>query len=91
MQEVTVKTVEIKTNDEHRDKHCLVHDGNQVISLCSGSTRAAIPADMTMLVGTENELKAEVEKLKLQPETDLRQKAKTVREAMTGRKVEGSD
>ena len=85
MQEVTSKTVEIKTNDDHLDKFYLVHDGKQVIGFGSEGRRAAVPADKTMLVGTESELKAEIEKLKLTPEVTPFDRSRARREAFLER------
>ena len=76
MQEVESRTVEIKTNDDHRDKFFLVHDGSRVIGFGSGSTRAAVPADKIMLVGTEAELTEEIDRLKLAPEINPFEAAK---------------
>lgn len=76
MQEITSKTVEVKTNDDHRDKYFLVHDGKTIKGFASGETRAAVPANLTMLVGTKDELETEIDKLQLAQEVDHLAKAR---------------
>lgn len=67
MQEIFATTVNIKINDDHRDKFYLVHNGVKVVGFGRPGSRAAIPENLTMLVGTEAELNAEIEKLELEP------------------------
>lgn len=68
MNEIQPTTLQIKLSDGHQDKWCLVHDGKQVIALASPGTKTGTPADHTMLVGTKEELEAEVSRLKLTPQ-----------------------
>lgn len=71
MQEIQSITINIKVNDDHADKFYLIHNGKQVIGFGGPGVRAAVPDKYTMLVGTKDELEAEISKLKLAPKADV--------------------
>ena len=65
MKEVQATTVQVKISDGNEDKFVLVHDGQQVIELAEPGGKVGTPPGNTMLVGTKEELEAEVARLKL--------------------------
>lgn len=73
MQEIASSTVEIKQSDVYPDKYVLVHDGKQVIELLApGQGRVGTPASNTMLIGTKDEIDAEISRLNLEPKRPRR-------------------
>lgn len=69
MQEIQPSTVQIKVSDGNEDKFILVHDGKRVIVLAEPGSRVATGMSNQMLVGTKEELQAEIQRLGLQPAT----------------------
>jgi hypothetical protein len=67
MLEIQATSVQIKMSDGNEDKYVLVHDGKQVIALADPGCRVATNTANKMLVGTKEELEAEVQRLALQP------------------------
>lgn len=67
MKEIQATTVQVKMSDGHEDQHVLVHDGQQVIALAAPGQRVATHKVNKMLVGTKEELEAEVQRLGLKP------------------------
>jgi len=65
MKEVQAITVQVKLSDGNQDKFVLVHDGQQVIELAEPGGKVGTSPGNTMLVGTKEELEAEIARLKL--------------------------
>lgn len=73
MEEITSTTVEVKLSNGHEDKYVLVHDGEQIIELAEpGTGKVGTPPRHTMLVGTKEEIQAEIARLKLTPKRPRR-------------------
>jgi hypothetical protein len=73
MKEITSTTVEVKLSDGHEDKYVLVYDGEQIIELAEpGTGKVGTPPRHTMLVGTKEEIEAEIARLKLKPKRPRR-------------------
>jgi len=73
MKEITATMVEVKLSDGHEDKYVLVHDGEQIIELAEpGTGKVGTSPRHTMLVGTKEEIEAEVARLKLKPKRPRR-------------------
>jgi hypothetical protein len=72
MQEIQATTVQVKVSDAHPDKHVLVHDGERILTFAepgdSGGGRVGTHPRHTMLVGTKEELEAEIARLNLEPQ-----------------------
>jgi len=73
MKEIQATTVQVKFSDGNEDKFCLVHDGKRVVALAPPGTKTGTHPSRTMLVGTKEELEAEIERLGLKPAADLTQ------------------
>ena len=75
MREVEAKSVTFEVKDstgvQAADEWCLVHDGKQIVAFAPPKTRTSTPSGHTMLVGTKEELEAEVKRLDLQPRRRL--------------------
>ena len=54
-----------KCSGQHPDTFCLVHDGQRVRAWGRPGTVTYAPAEWTMLLGTEQELQAEMVRLNL--------------------------
>ncbi len=68
MQEITSSTVEIKQSDVYPDQYVLVHDGQQIIELLEpGAGKVGTSASNTMVVGSKEEVEAEIARLQLKP------------------------
>ncbi len=65
MKEIATTTVQVKLSDGNEDRFVLVHNGQQVIELASPGGKVGTPPGNTMLVGTREELAAEIARLKL--------------------------
>jgi len=65
MREIQATTVQIKTNDVDTDKWVLVHDGRKVRAFEPPGSRVGTHASHVMLVGTKEELGAEIARLGL--------------------------
>jgi hypothetical protein len=73
MKEIQAITVQVKLSDGNEDKYVLVHDGQQVIEFAEpGKGKVGTHPGNTMLVGTREELEAEVARLKLKPKKPRR-------------------
>jgi hypothetical protein len=73
MKEIQPTTVQVKLSDGHEDEYVLVHDGEQIIELMEpNSGKFGTHPRHTMLVGTKEELAAEVTRLKLKPKRPRR-------------------
>lgn len=73
MKEIQAITVQVKLSDGNEDKYVLVHDGQQVIEFAEpGKGKVGTHPGNTMLVGTREELEAEVARLKLKPKRPRR-------------------
>ncbi len=76
MKDIATTTVQVKLSDGNEDKFVLVHDGQQVIELAEPSPgmggRVGTHPRNTMLVGTREELEAEIARLKLAPKRPRR-------------------
>ncbi len=73
MKEITATTVQVKLSDGHEGQYVLVHDGRQVIELMKPNRgKVGTHPRHTMLVGTKEELEAEIARLKLKPKRPRR-------------------
>jgi len=73
MQEIPSTLVEIKQSGLCPDQYVLVHDGQQIIELLApGEGQVGTPASNTMLMGTREEIDAEVARLNLKPKRPRR-------------------
>ncbi len=66
MQEIQATTVQVKVSDAHPDKHVLVHDGERILEFTEPGGRVGTHPRHTMLVGTKEELEAEIARLNLE-------------------------
>lgn len=67
MKEIATTTVQVKLSDGNEDKHVLVHDGRQIIEFAEpNSGKVGTHSNNTMIVGTKEELEAEIARLKLE-------------------------
>lgn len=68
MLEIQPTAVQIKKSDGHEDKYVLVHDGRQVIEFAApGRRKIGTHPGNTLLVGTKDELEAEIARRRLAP------------------------
>jgi len=72
MKEIQAITVQVKLSDGHEDQYVLVHDGQQVIEFAEPGGKVGTHPRHTMLVGSKQELEAEIERLKLKPKKPRR-------------------
>ena len=72
MKEIQPTTVQVKLSDGHEDQYVLVHDGRQVIELAEPGGKVGTHPRHTMLVGSKQELEAEIKRLKLKPKKPRR-------------------
>ena len=72
MIEIQSTTVQVKLSDGHEDQYVLVHDGQQVIELAEPGGKVGTHPRHTMLVGSKQELQAEIDRLKLAPKKPRR-------------------
>ena len=72
MKEIQPTTVQVKLSDGHEDQYVLVHDGQQVIELAEPGGKVGTHPRKTMLIGTKQEMEAEVVRLKLKPKRPRR-------------------
>ena len=78
MQEIQPITVQVKLSDGNEDKYVLVHDGQQVIELATpGTGKVGTHPGNKMLVGTKEEIEAEIARLKLKPKKPRRPPERT--------------
>jgi len=72
MIEIQSTTVQVKLSDGHEDQYVLVHDGRQVIELAEPGGKVGTHPRHTMLVGSKQELQAEIDRLMLAPKRPRR-------------------
>lgn len=72
MKEINATTVQVKLSDGHEDQYVLVHDGEQVIEFAEPGGKVGTHPRNRMLVGSKDELEAELARLKLKPKQPRR-------------------
>jgi hypothetical protein len=73
MKEIQPITVQVKLSDGNEDKYVLVHDGQQVVEFAEpGSGKIGTHPANKMLVGTKEEIEAEIARLNLKPKKPRR-------------------
>lgn len=78
MKEIQPITVQVKLSDGNEDQYVLVHDGQQVIELAApGTGKVGTHPGNKMLVGTKEEIEAEIARLKLKPKKPRRPPERT--------------
>jgi hypothetical protein len=73
MKEIPPITVQVKLSDGNEDQYVLVHDGQQVVELAApGTGKVGTHPTNKMLVGTKEEIEAEIVRLNLKPKKPRR-------------------
>jgi hypothetical protein len=72
MIEIQPTMVQVKLSDGYEDQYVLVHDGQRVIELADPGGHVGTHPRHTMLVGTKQELEAEIARLNLSPKPPRR-------------------